>query len=434
LKFPQTLIYRLLKDFMKGCILMISLKKLLATVAAIAIALEANSALAITSVKKVNLLHNNTNSFLFAATADNLNTFGSASDGGGTFTPVGAPRAGEVTSLTTHGVFTIVGNSTSEGGWNDNNGVPAGITLTFNADITFSVGPGSPAGSYLTLTQNGANRGDGLGITQFFHGTHTLDSFNLNEIPNTFPFDPNDLSETLAVSAVTVSDVNFSGALTETGFLFTPGAVGNFGPYVLRSSGFREDGETTGLLSANNAVDPDGLGRPTIGFGVPSSDPSEVGRGEGFVASNVSIENGFANSIVTTNGVDHGTYFPRQPGAFTLTMQNGTMGFKGIGYEYDVTFDIAAIPPSVPGDYNKNGVVDAADYVLWRKGDLAADGTGDTIVDQADYDFWRARFENTSGAGAGSGLSGAAVPEPTGLAILIMGLIGGCVCRRMNQT
>src|SRR5262249_53506294 len=52
-----------------------------------------------------------------------------------------------------------------------------------------------------------------------------------------------------------------------------------------------------------------------------------------------------------------------------------------------------------PGDYNKGGQVDAADYVLWRKtqGQSVAKGTGadangSTVVDQPDYDIWRARF------------------------------------------
>ena len=96
------------------------------------------------------------------------------------------------------------------------------------------------------------------------------------------------------------------------------------------------------------------------------------------MASNVSIENGFANTIVNGNG----TYFPRQPGGFTLAPQNATMALKGIGYQYDVTFDITAAPEGVPGDYNANGTVDAADYVLWRKGDPAADGDGSTVVDR----------------------------------------------------
>ena len=49
-------------------------------------------------------------------------------------------------------------------------------------------------------------------------------------------------------------------------------------------------------------------------------------------------------------------------------------------------------------DYNDNGVVDAADYVLWRNANgptaagLAADGNNDGIVNQADYDLWRSHF------------------------------------------
>jgi hypothetical protein len=266
----------------------------------------------------------------------------------------------------------------------------------------------------LTLTQSGTNRGDGLGIAQGIGGTSTLDSGSVNGVAN----------EVLAASAVTVSNVSYSGTLAETGFNFTPGAVGNFGPYVIRSSGFTENGETAALVSANNAVDPDGLGRPTIGFGVPS---------EGFVASNISIENGFTNTTVTTNGVGHGTYFspPRQVGAFTFTMLNGTMGFKGIGYEYDVNFDIAPVATPITGDYNHNGVVDAADYVVWRNGDIAADANNDTLVDQADYDIWRANFGNTAGAGAGSALGSAAVPEPATCGLLVMGLL--TVCSRRNS-
>jgi hypothetical protein len=408
------------QNLMKGGISMASLKNLVVAVAVVALAIRVDSALAITSVKTANLLHNNNNSPFFTTTADGLNNFAAFSDTGFTFTPVGSPHPGEVTSLTTHGVFSIVGNSTSAGGWTNNNGVPKGITLTFNADIIFSVGDGSPAGSYLTLSQNGTNRGDGLGITQTFDGVSVLDSANFNGGLG---------NEVLAVSAVSVSDVNFSGTLFEPGFIFAPGTVGNFGPYLLRSSGFTENGETAALVSANNAVDPLGQGRPTIGFGVPSSDPSEVGRGEGFVASNVSIENGFVNTIVTTNGVGHGTFFPRQPGAFTLTMQNATMAFKGIGYEYDVNFNITPIPP---GDYNKNGIVDAADYVLWRKGDLAADSNGDTVVDQVDYDFWRANFGNPS-AGSGAGLSGTSVPEPAALMLVAMGMLATCSWRRFDR-
>jgi hypothetical protein len=85
----------------------------------------------------------------------------------------------------------------------------------------------------------------------------------------------------------------------------------------------------------------------------------------------------------------------------------------------------------IAGDYNHNGVVDMADYVLWRntKGQtgsgLAADGNNDNVVNDLDYSFWRARFGNTSGSG--SGLGGAAVPEP-GLLSLIVCAIGALLC------
>lgn len=68
-----------------------------------------------------------------------------------------------------------------------------------------------------------------------------------------------------------------------------------------------------------------------------------------------------------------------------------------------------------PGDYNSDGSVDAADYVVWRKTlgsttDLRADGSGLTpgvpngVVDQYDYDFWRANFGVGGGAGSGAAI------------------------------
>ncbi|HEX3600410.1 MAG TPA: PEP-CTERM sorting domain-containing protein, partial [Lacipirellulaceae bacterium] len=89
----------------------------------------------------------------------------------------------------------------------------------------------------------------------------------------------------------------------------------------------------------------------------------------------------------------------------------------------------------VPGDYNNNGVVDAADYVVWRSNVGAATipnrGTGISgTVGSVDYDFWKAHFGNTSGSG--SGLSSAAVPEPTTLALLVL-CFGGVLAGRRGR-
>ena len=83
---------------------------------------------------------------------------------------------------------------------------------------------------------------------------------------------------------------------------------------------------------------------------------------------------------------------------------------------------LLAVADHIAGDYNRNGAVDAADYVVWRKtlnstSELAADGNLDGTVNDADYAVWRTNF----GAVAGGG-SLATVPEPTALWILVLGM------------
>ena len=62
--------------------------------------------------------------------------------------------------------------------------------------------------------------------------------------------------------------------------------------------------------------------------------------------------------------------------------------------------------PNPFGDYNRNTVVDAADYVLWHKTQgtnvsnyTAADGDGDGMVDSDDWLVWRANFGNALAPG-----------------------------------
>jgi phosphatidylinositol-3-phosphatase len=81
------------------------------------------------------------------------------------------------------------------------------------------------------------------------------------------------------------------------------------------------------------------------------------------------------------------------------------------------------IPTTVSlGDYNHNGVVDASDYLVWRKGLV-------TTYTQADYDVWRAHFGETPGSGAAVNVN-AAVPEPKTLMLLILAAAGAFTRRR----
>ena len=100
-------------------------------------------------------------------------------------------------------------------------------------------------------------------------------------------------------------------------------------------------------------------------------------------------------------------------------------------YQVDNFRLVTEVPQGVPGDYNDNGVVDGADYVLWRNGgplqnEVDTPGT----VNAADYAEWRARFGNTSGSGSLAG--GGAVPEPSAAALLIAAIVGSAIgTRRM---
>jgi len=79
--------------------------------------------------------------------------------------------------------------------------------------------------------------------------------------------------------------------------------------------------------------------------------------------------------------------------------------------------DLSTTVGGIAGDYNNNGVVDMADYVLWRKGGpLQNDSTPGT--DAGDYGVWRANFG--SHAGSGSSLGGGAVPEPASCLLVVM--------------
>jgi hypothetical protein len=76
---------------------------------------------------------------------------------------------------------------------------------------------------------------------------------------------------------------------------------------------------------------------------------------------------------------------------------------------------------AIAGDFNNNGIVDAADYIIWRK----TDGT------PAGYNAWRTHFGQPGGSGAGA-IANAAVPEPTTLVLVLIGTLALLSRRRDN--
>jgi hypothetical protein len=82
--------------------------------------------------------------------------------------------------------------------------------------------------------------------------------------------------------------------------------------------------------------------------------------------------------------------------------------------------------PALPGDFNTNGTVDAADYVVWRNrvldNDLMPNGVGSGVFAGravvADYDWWRSHF------GSQAVLSAVSVPEPPCWCLWICAALG----------
>jgi T5SS/PEP-CTERM-associated repeat protein len=100
----------------------------------------------------------------------------------------------------------------------------------------------------------------------------------------------------------------------------------------------------------------------------------------------------------------------------------------GMQWDLDILPNRVVLNVVGTGDYNGNGIVDAADYAVWRGmmgqsgPGLAADGNGNGVVDNADYDFWRRRFGNQVFAG-GSAVA-TSIPEPTVTFMVVSSCIG----------
>jgi T5SS/PEP-CTERM-associated repeat protein len=125
-------------------------------------------------------------------------------------------------------------------------------------------------------------------------------------------------------------------------------------------------------------------------------------------------------------------YTPQAGDAFPLLAAGSIIGSPALGampalpsglkWDLDVVANrlILNVVPGLAGDYNGNGFVDTADYIVWRHTvgqtgvDLPGDGDSNGKVDAADYDFWRSRFGNSITSGSATA---AAVPEPASIVV-----------------
>jgi hypothetical protein len=92
---------------------------------------------------------------------------------------------------------------------------------------------------------------------------------------------------------------------------------------------------------------------------------------------------------------------------------------------------------ALDGDFNFDGIVNAADYTVWRNSlgqtgaGLDADSNFDGVVDEGDYDAWKTHFGDSSGA---DGTASAAVPEPSAMILVVASSLTLGASARRRQT
>jgi fibronectin-binding autotransporter adhesin len=144
-------------------------------------------------------------------------------------------------------------------------------------------------------------------------------------------------------------------------------------------------------------------------------------------ALQVLLINGFVPSSGNSfNVLDWGTLAGTFSSISLPTLANGLTWNTSKIY----TTGVLSVISTLLGDYNGNGIVDAADYTVWRdhlgQSITLPNDTTPGSVTQADYDVWKTNFGNHAGSGAGAN---AGVAEPSTFVLLFAGILTLC-CRR----
>ncbi len=136
--------------------------------------------------------------------------------------------------------------------------------------------------------------------------------------------------------------------------------------------------------------------------------------------NNVQLTPGVTNSSATNQDGN-------QPGEW-VSSNSGTLNLGDYG---GVEVTVSDFPSTItlskllPGDFNRSGTVDAADYAVWRKG-LGSDYTNE------DYDVWRSNFGNASNSVSGGELA-TTVPEPVSLVMFLIGTMAAAFKRNFGR-
>ncbi len=123
------------------------------------------------------------------------------------------------------------------------------------------------------------------------------------------------------------------------------------------------------------------------------------------------------------------------PGTF-FRLALGTNANDATRFFIDNVRLLSAVVDGIDGDFNDDGMVDAADYTVWRDnvgalaGTLPNDPDGG-VIGNDQYLTWKNNF-GASGSGVGVALPGSAVPEPSSVVAILVGLVSLAAARRVR--
>jgi hypothetical protein len=210
---------------------------------------------------------------------------------------------------------------------------------------------------------------------------------------------------------------------------FTDGSLGgpNAGGSDAFVSKYDQDGNRVWIRQFGTPADDGNYDDPATRFGVAADGIGNVyivGYTQGSLGGPYS--GGEWDSFVAKYDSDGNFNWVQQYGTSATELANG-IAADGLGNVYVSGPSFLAkyrdnTPVSPPGDFNADGSVNAADYVVWRN------GLGTTYT-EADYNVWRAHFGQTSGSGAAH----TGVPEPASAAFTLFVLAFCFITPRMHN-
>jgi fibronectin-binding autotransporter adhesin len=339
----------------------------------------------------------------------NAPTSGPAGTGTITIGNINAPK------LAANGGARNVGNPIAYSGSNNIMGITGSNDLTLAGDVSLGAGARTlNVDNSGQSVMSGVISGAGGSLTKALGGVLTVTGNNTYDGGTT-------------VGGGTLLVNNTSGSGTGTGAVTissgaTLGGTGTVGG-AITNNGTIAPGASVGTLSVTGDVTDAAGSSWAIELSGASADKLAVTGNIDLTAADSLVISGAGTGTSWLIG----TYTGILSGTFDTITSGYTVDYTG----GNITLNTAVV--GLPGDFNSDGQVDAGDYVTWRKNDgtnnaLANDNGLGTPIGPAHYNLWRANFGNPPGAG--SGLGGAAVPEPGAIALLVIGVVGLIFPRR----